>query len=335
MNMRTFVIRRLLPLPLVLLGVTMLIFVISYVAPGDPVFLALGDRATAAQRDAMRIQLGLDQPLPVQYLRYLGGLIQGDLGTSFVTHRPVLYDLQKALPASLELSVVALLVAVTIGIPLGVIGAVHANRWPDYLTRIVTLSGVSMERAWTAVLIQLVIATAISFPLIGRISGAPPPDVTGLMVIDSLLAGDLGKLGNSLQHLVLPAAAASLGALAQVARVTRSRMLDELSRDYIQANTAYGLPSWLITYKYMLRNALPVILTVIGLSYGALLGNAFLVETVFGWPGLGQYGTQAILNNDLPAIAGVTLVMGATFVIANTLVDVLYAYVDPRIRYAG
>lgn len=335
MNMKTFLVRRLLPLPLVLLGVTVLIFVISYVMPGDPVFLALGDRATAAQRDAMRIQLGLDQPLPVQYLRYLGGLIQGDLGTSFVTKRPVLYDLQKALPASLELSAVALLVAVAIGIPLGVIGAVHANRWPDYLTRIVTLSGVSMERAWTAVLIQLVIATAISFPLIGRISGSPPPELTGLMVVDSLLAGDLGKLGSSLQHLILPAAAASLGALAQVARVTRSRMLDEFSKDYIQANTAYGLPSWLITYKYMLRNALPVILTVIGLSYGALLGNAFLVETVFGWPGLGQYGTQAILNNDLPAIAGVTLVMGATFVIANTLVDVLYAYVDPRIRYAG
>jgi peptide/nickel transport system permease protein len=333
-NLRTFVVRRLLPLPLVLLGVSVLVFVISYVIPSDPVALALGEQATEAQRALLRTQLGLDQPLPIQYLRYLGGLVHGDFGTSLVTQRPVLYDIQKALPASLELTTAAMLVAVVIGIPLGVTGAMHANRWPDYLSRAVTLSGVSMERAWTAVLIQLVIATTFSFPIIGRVTGIGPPERTGFFLIDSLLAGDVANFGSSVQHLILPAVALSLHPLAQIARITRSRMVEERSREYIQANVAQGLPAWLITYKYMLRNALPVALTVIGLSYGALLGNAFLVESVFAWPGLGQYGVSAIRNNDLPSIAGVTLVMGATFVIVNTLVDVLYAYVNPRIRYA-
>jgi peptide/nickel transport system permease protein len=314
--------------------VTILIFVISYVMPGDPVALELGDQATPAQRQAMRIQLGLDQPLPVQYAKYLNGVLHGDLGISLVTKRPVIYDLQKAIPASLELTTFAVLIAVAIGIPLGVTGAVYANRWPDYTSRLVSIVGVSMERGWTAVLIQLVIATAIAFPVIGRITGPPPPEHTGFFLIDSLWAGDLRSFGDSVRHLILPALALSFGTLAQVARITRSRMLEERSKDYIVANVAQGLPSWLITYKYMLRNALTVTLTVIGLSYGALLGNAFLVELVFGWPGLGQYGTAAILNNDLPAIAGVTLVMGSTFVIVNTVVDVLYAYVNPRIRYA-
>lgn len=334
MDLKTFVIRRLLPLPLVLLGVTVLIFVISYVMPGDAVAVALGEQATPEQREQVRKQLGLDQPLPLQYLNFLNGVIHGDLGTSLVTKRTVLYDLQRALPASLELTTAALIIAVVIGIPLGVTGAVHANRWPDYLSRIVTISGVSMERGWTAVLIQLLIATAISFPVVGRITGAPPPDRTGFFLVDSLLAGDIGKFANALQHLLLPALALSLGTLAQIARITRSRMLEERSKEYIQAAVSQGLPSWLITYKYMLRNALTITLTVIGLSYGAMLGNAFLVESVFGWPGMGQYGVAAILNNDLPAIAGVTLVMGSTFVIVNTLVDVLYAYVNPRIRYA-
>jgi peptide/nickel transport system permease protein len=330
---KTFLVKRLLPLPLVLLGVTVLIFMISYVVPSDPVALALGERATPAQREALRAQLGLDEPVPVQYIKYLGGLVSGDWGTSLVTKRPVLEDLQGALPASLELTTVAILIAVIVGVPLGVAGAVYANRWPDYLSRIVSLTGVSMERAWTAVLVQLFIATAIGFPIIGRISGGAPPERTGFMLLDTLLAGDPGKFGSAIHHLILPALALSVGALAQVARITRSRMLEERSKDYTQAMTAQGLPRWLITYKYMLRNALPVTLTVIGLSYGALLGNAFLVESVFGWPGLGQYGVAAIINNDLPAIAGVTLVLGAVFVIVNTLVDVLYAYVDPRIRF--
>jgi peptide/nickel transport system permease protein len=334
-DLRTFVVRRLVPLPLALLGVTILVFVISFVVPGDPVALALGPRATPAQRAVFRTQLGLDQPLPLQYLHYLGNLLHGDFGTSLVTQRPVLYDLQLALPASLELTSFAIAIAVVVGIPLGVVAAVNANQWPDYLSRIVTLSGVSMERAWTAVLLQLLVASVAGwFPLLGRLSGPPPSTVTGFLLIDTLLARDPASFGDALHHLLLPAFALSLSTLAQVARITRSRMLDERSREYIQAAVAQGLPPLLITYKYMLRNALTATLTVVGLAYGFLLGNAFLVEAVFGWPGLGSYGVSAILNNDLPAIAGVTLVMGATFVIVNTLVDLLYAYVDPRLRYA-
>jgi len=335
MDLKTFMVRRLVPLPLVLLGVTILVFVISFVVPGDPVTLALGPRATPDQRAQFRTQLGLDEPLPLQYIRYVGNLLRGDFGTSLVTQRPVVYDLQQALPASLELTTFAIAIAVVVGIPLGVVAAVNANRWPDYLSRFATLSAVSMERAWTALLLQLIVASVAGwFPLLGRISGTAPPGVTGFFLIDALIAGDPGKFGDALHHLLLPAFALSLSTLAQVARITRSRMLDERSREYIQAAIAQGLPPLMITYKYMLRNALTATLTVVGLAYGFLLGNAFLVEAVFGWPGLGSYGVSAILNNDLTAIAGVTLVMGATFVLVNTVVDLLYAYVDPRIRYA-
>jgi peptide/nickel transport system permease protein len=335
MDLKTFTIRRLVPLPLVLLGVTVLVFTISYIVPGDPVALALGPNATPADRERFRAQLGLDQPAPLQYLSYLRGLLRGDFGISLVTQRAVAYDLQKAIPASLELSLFAIAIAVIVGIPLGVAAAMNANRWPDYLSRVVTLSGVSMERAWTAVLLQLLVASHLGwFPLLGRIGGPPPPELTGLFLVDSLLAGDPGTFADALRHLLLPAFALSLSTLAQISRITRSRMLEERSKDYIQANVAQGLPSLLITYKYMLRNALTATLTVIGLSYGFLLGNAFLVEAVFGWPGIGSYGVSAILSNDFPAIAGVTLVMGTTFVLVNTLVDLLYAYVDPRIRYA-
>lgn len=332
MNAKTFAVRRLLPLPIVLLGVTALVFVISHVVPSDPVAVALGEQGTPEQREQMRRALGLDAPLPVQFVRYLVDVVQGDLGTSLVTRRPVATDLAQAIPASLELTTLAILVAVGIGVPLGIAGAVFANRWPDYLSRLVALVGVSMERAWTAVLLQLVIATALGFPIIGRATD-PPRRVTGFYLIDSLVTGDLGSFWDSLRHILLPAFALSLGALAQIARVARSRMLEERSKEYIRANLAQGLRGRVITFKYMLRNALPVTVTVTGLSYGALLGNAFLVETVFGWPGLGQYGVQAILNNDLPAIAGVTLVLGFVFVIVNTLVDVLYAYIDPRVRF--
>jgi len=335
MDLKTFIIRRLVPLPLVLLGVTMLVFIISYLVPGDPVALALGPRATPEDRARYRAQLGLDQPLPLQFLHYITGLVQGDFGISLVTQRPVAYDLRLAIPASLELSLVAIVIGVGVGIPMGVVAAVNANRWPDYVSRVVTLSGVSMERAWTAVLLQFMVASVMSgFPLVGRISGPPPPTVTGLFLVDSLLAGDLSAFADALRHLILPALALSLSTLAQVARLTRSRMLEERSKDYIQANVAQGLPAALITHKYMLRNALTATLTVIGLAYGFLLGNAFLIEAVFGWPGLGSYGVTAILNNDFPAIAGVTLVMGTTFVLMNTIVDLMYAWVDPRIRYA-
>ena len=181
MDLQTFIIRRLVPLPLVLLGVAMLVFTISYLMPGDPVALALGPRATPEDRAKYRAQLGLDQPAPLQFARYLGGLLQGDFGISLVTQRPVAYDLRLAIPASLELSLFAITISVAVGIPLGVVAAVNANRPPDYLSRVITLSGVSMERAWTAVLLQFLVASVfVGFPLLGRLSVPPPPQLTGL-----------------------------------------------------------------------------------------------------------------------------------------------------------
>jgi peptide/nickel transport system permease protein len=334
MNLQTFIFKRLLPLPVVLLGVTMLVFAISYIVPADPVAVALGENATPEQREALREALGLNQPLVVQYFNYMVGLFQGDMGTSLVTKRPVLDDLAKALPASLELTTVAMLFAIVVSIPLGVIGASYINKWPDYLTRVISLIGVSLERAWVAVLLQLVIAVSLGFPIISRISGSPPPPITNFYLIDSLLAGDLAKFFDAASHILLPAFALSLGALAQIARIVRSRMIEEHSQDYVRAAYSQGLRPSVITFKYMLRNSLPTVLTVIGLSYGSMLGNAFLIENVFGWPGLGLYGVQAISNNDLPSIAGVSLILGIVFVSINTLIDILYGYIDPRVRAA-
>lgn len=313
----------------------MLIFTISRVLPGDPVRLALGPEASQEQVERVRVAMGLDQPIYVQYGDWFTGVLQGQWGASLRTGNNVLFDILIRLPATIELVVVALAFAIALGIPFGVIAGTNKDRWPDHVSRVLALSGVSMPRFWVGILLQILFVVVLGLlPLTGRLSDSvtPPPAVTHLYLVDSLIAGQWATFVDAAQHIVLPAFALGLSTLAQVMRLTRSDMIEESRKDYVLAARSYGLPSGLIKYKYMLKNAFSSSLTIIGLAFGFLLGNAFLVEIVFAWPGMARYGVKAILFQDFNAIVGVTLVVGVAFVTANLVVDVLYGYLDPRVR---
>ncbi|WEL27111.1 ABC transporter permease [Haloferax volcanii] len=330
-----YLVRRAIHSVPVIFGLSVLIFLISRVIPGDPVRLALGPEATQQQVAALRAEMGLDQPLPMQYVDWLVGVVQGDWGMSLRTNNNVFSDIVARLPATLELTVVTLFCAVLLAIPFGVVAGTNKDRWQDHLSRITALFGVSMPRFWVAIVLQIVFVVSLGLlPLSGRLSDgvAPPPAVTGLYLVDSLIAGQFGTFLDAATHLLLPTVALGLATLAQVMRLIRSDMIDEQRKDYVLAARAYGLPNTLIEYKYMLQNAFTSSLTVVGLAFGFLLGNAFLVEIVFAWPGMARYGVQAILYQDFNAIVGVTIVVGIGFVTANFVVDLLYGYLDPRVR---
>jgi len=333
MNFRTYLLRRTLHLVPVLLGLSVLIFVISRVIPGDPVRLALGTEATEEQVRQLREQTGLDRPLVVQYVAYVAGVLRGDFGYSLRTHRNVTKDVLEFFPATLELTTVAMALAVVLGVPLGILAAVRKDRGADHLSRVLALIGVALPRFWLAILLQLAFAYHLRLlPTIGR-GPAPPTRITGLYVVDGLLGFDPAAAWISLKHLAMPAFALSVGTLAQVMRLIRAGMIEEMRRDYALAAQSYGLPPNLIIYKYLLKNAFTATLTILGLSYGFLLGNAFLVETVFAWPGLAFYGVDALRFKDFNGVIAVTLVIGAAYAVVNLITDILYGYFDPRIRY--
>ncbi len=333
MSFVTFLLRRVLHIVPALVGLSILMFFISRVLPGDPARLALGPEATQEQVEQLRREIGLDKPLSTQYAVYITGLFRGDFGFSLRTRRNVAQDVREFLPATVELTTVAMLFAVVIGVPLGVISAVRKDRPEDHVSRLIALAGVALPRFWLAILLQLLFAYYLGvLPTIGR-GPAPPVRFSGLFLIDSLVSFDVPAFLGALRHVALPAFALSLGSLAQIMRLVRASMIEEMRRDYALAARSYGLPDRLIVYKYVLKNAFSSALTVIGLSYGFLLGNAFLVEAVFAWPGIGLYGVDSLLFKDLNAVMGVTLVVGVAFAVANLLVDVAYGYLDPRIRY--
>lgn len=333
MSFSTYLLRRVLHIVPALVGFSILIFFLARVVPGDPARLALGPEATREQVEQLRREMGLDQPLVQQYLQYASGVFRGDFGFSLRTRRNVAQDIREFLPATFELTTVAMLIAVMVGLPLGVIAAVRKDRAADHVSRLTALAGVALPRFWVAILLQLLFAYYLGFlPTIGR--GPPPPvRITGLFLVDSLLALNVPAFLTALKHIILPAVALSLGSLAQITRLVRANMIEEMRRDYALAARSYGLPERMIIFKYVLKNAFSSALTVIGLSYGFLLGNAFLVEPVFGWPGLAYYGVDSLLFKDLNAVVGVAIVVGVAFAIANLLVDVAYGYLDPRIRY--
>lgn len=336
MTLRGYALRRLALFPPTLLGVTVIVFIVSRVIPGDPAQLAAGDQGTPAMITAIRQEYGLDQPLWMQYLRYLWGLVRGDLGTSVLTHRPVLLDLVHALPATLELTAVGLMLAVVLGVAGGVLAAVYHDKLPDHVSRVGSIGAVSMPRFWLALMLQLVFAATLHLvPIEGRFSAdfPPPQSITGLYLVDSLLIGDFWRLGVSVQHIILPAIALSVGALASILRMTRATLLETLSRDYIRTATSVGLPRAVVVMKYALKNALIPSVTVIGNAVIWMLAGAVLVETVFDWPGLGLYVYRAVLNVDYQPIASATLIVGLLVAIVNLTVDLLYGVLDPRIRY--
>ena len=330
----TFVVRRLLELVPTLFGLLLLIFIIARVMPGDPVRLALGPEATQEAAAAFRAELGLDQPLWKQFVDYVVGLGRGEFGTSLRTYQDVGTDVSRSLPATLELVIAALGIAILVGVPVGMLSALYRDSWIDNVVRAISVSGVALPRFWVGIMLQIWLASMLGwFPVIGRDGGIPPDHVTGLYVLDSILTLDMRALRDSLSHLVLPAITLALPSAAQLARLTRASMIEVLRQQYILVHRAYGVHPQVVAWRFALRNGLTSVLTLVGLSFGALIENAVLVEVVFSWPGISAYGAAAVLAKDFNAVVAVTLIIGLAFLLANLIVDLLYGLLDPRVRH--
>lgn len=325
-----------LVLALTFLGLLAITFFIGRVVPIDPVLSVVGDRATQEQYDAAKVAMGLDRPLIVQFASYVGDVLRGDLGTSVSTNRPVATDLARVFPATLEMATVGIIIGVALGVPMGVFAAVHQGRVLDQLFRVTALLGYAVPAFWLG-LVGLVVFYAglgwVSGP--GRLDiyyeGLVPP-VTGLLLVDTLLAGDTEVFWNAVGHLVLPATILGFFSLAYIARMTRSFMLDQLSQEYVTTARVKGVPEWRVIWVHAFRSIRIPLITVIGLSYAGLLEGSVMIETVFSWPGIGNYLTVALLNADMNAVLGATLVIGSVFICINKLSDVLYRVLDPRSR---
>lgn len=333
--MRTFIARRLFSMLIVWLGVSILTFLIATVIPSDPVALRLGPKATPEAIQHWRHEYGLDQPLPQQYLRFASGLLHLDLGTSIWSGRPVMRDLADYFPATLELTLLTMLLAVGLGIPLGILAANHPHSFYDRLVQVLSTIGLALPLFWVGLVFQLFFYRQINiFPLDGRIDLVigPPVHVTGLYILDSLLTLDLPRLGSSLLHAVLPAFTLSLPAVGGVARMMRGSLLEVLSQDYIRAARAKGASWGYALRHHALKNALLPVVTLLGNTFNAMLAGAFVVEAIFNWPGLGWYATKVILASDYGAVVSITLVIAVICTLVNLLVDILYGALDPRIQ---
>ena len=335
--MGRYILRRLLNLIPVLLGITFLVFAFLHLIPGDPAVVLLGDRAAPDQVEALRERMGLNEPLPLQYLSFLWNLIRFDFGKSIITGFPIIEELKIRWPATFELSVAAMLIALTLGIPAGVIAAVRKNSVLDNLTMSGSLIGVSMPVYWLGLLLIYLFAVNLQWlPPSGRISiqvGLSFQPITGFYLLDTLIQGDITAFRDAIAHLILPALTLSTIPLAILARITRSAMLEVLSQDYIRTARAKGvLEPWVI-FKHALKNAMLPVVTIVGLEFGTLLGGAILTETIFAWPGIGEWIYGGILNRDYPVVQGGVIFVAITFVLINLLVDISYALLDPRIQY--
>ena len=334
--MTAFVLRRFLLLIPTLLGISAIVFLMIHLVPGDPAQVMLGERASAESLAAMRQQLGLDQPLHVQFGRYLTGLLQGDLGRSIKTHERVSAELVARFPATLELTLTSMALACAIGLTAGVLSASRKGSLLDYFGMTASLVGISMPIFWLGlVLILLLGLDAGLFPVSGRLSsGSSVSRITGLYLVDSLLAGDLRAFGDTIWHLVLPGLTLGTVPAAVIARMTRSSLLEVLGEDYIRTAWAKGLAERVVVFRHALKNAFIPILTVISLEFGYLLGGAVITETIFAWPGVGRWLLLAVYARDFRAVQGGVLLVAATFVTVNLIADVLYAWLDPKIKYS-
>ncbi len=326
----------LLSLALTFLGLTAITFVIGRVMPVDPVLAIVGDRASDEVYQQVYLQLGLDKPIIVQYFRYLGQLAEGDLGTSIMTAQPVAEDIARFFPATLELATVATLLGVFVGVPMGVFAAVYQGRWIDHVVRVIALLGYSAPIFWLGL-----VALLVFYANLGWVAGPGRLDVyfdgiveprTGILMLDAALADDWDIFHNALSHLILPASILGTFALAYIARMTRSFMLDQLSQEYVLTARVKGMPEYKVIWGHAFRNVLVQLITIVGLTYASLLEGSVLTETVFSWPGIGQYITTSLFNNDMNAVLGGTIVVGVCFVGINMLSDLLYKLVDPRVR---
>ena len=321
------------------LGVTLISFLVAHTVPADPIVSNLGQ--IASQRPeivkAFREKWGLDRPLYEQYFTFLRNLCRGEFGTSINTRRPVAKDLAQFMPATVELATAAVLFAVLIGLPLGVVAALRRDGPIDHLARMVSLIGVSIPIFWLAT-VSLVLFYATLHWTVGPGRLSPqierPEIVTGMYTVDSLIAGDFESFKSALSHLILPGLVLGSSIMGLITRIVRSSMLEVLSQDYTRTARAKGLRETRVVARHALRNALIPTITVLGLAYGGLLSGAVMTETMFAWPGIGRYAFQSVKTNDFPAIMGVTFVIGILFVMVNLIVDLLYGWLDPRIHYS-
>jgi peptide/nickel transport system permease protein len=335
--MAKFIIRRLLLLIPILLGLTLLIFVFTRLLPGDPATTLLGERATPENIALVRESLGLDRPLHEQYLKYMGGLLQGDLGRSFITNRDVVDDFLQRFPATIELSLAAMLFAIAVGIPLGMLTAKRRGTWVDSAGTVVSLVGISIPIFFLGLMLKWLFS--IQFPILpdsGRIDQIEYflPRVTNFMTIDAILAGEPGGVVSALRHLILPALALGTIPLAVIMRITRASVVDVLNEDYVRTAHAKGLRGGVVDGRHVLRNALLPVVTVIGLQTGLLLGGAILTETIFTWGGVGRWIYEAVISNDYQIIQSGVLMLALVFVLVNLVVDISYAFLNPRIRHS-
>ncbi|HEX9076499.1 MAG TPA: ABC transporter permease [Anaerolineae bacterium] len=332
--LRYFVKRVLTVIP-VLLGVSILVFGFVRMIPGDPATIMLGERATPANIARVREQLGLTKPIYEQYWIFLSNALQGNLGTSVLRQEPVTQEIIRRFPATIELALSAILIALIVGIPAGIISAIRRGSWFDTISMLVALTGVSMPIFWLGLMLVFFFSVVLHIlPTGGRLdSGTNFAATTNLLLIDTLFSGDIDLFFQSLRHLVLPAVALGTIPMAIIARMTRSSMLEVLSQDYIRTAHAKGLKESSVVVRHALRNAWLPVITVVGLQVGRLLSGAILTETVFSWPGIGRWLVDAIYTRDYPIVQGVTLFIAIIFVGVNLIVDLLYAWVDPRIKF--
>jgi len=346
-----YIVRRLISLIPTLLGVTVVIFLLLRLIPGDPAVAMLGEHAAKENVERIREQLGLNRPLFLdqealkqndlegfidsQYLRFLSRLLQGDLGNSIHRRIPIADELGRRFPATVELAVCAMLLAVIVGIPAGIASAARRNSVLDSISMIGSLIGVSMPIFWLGLMEIMLFAVILNwFPIGSRIDhGIELQKVTNFFIIDSLLAGNTKALVSTLKHLAMPTLALATIPMAIIARMTRSSMLDILQEDYVRTAHAKGLRERVVLFRHALKNAFLPVITIIGLQTGSLLAGAILTETIFAWPGIGKWVYDAILGRDYPVVQGGTLLIALIFVLANLLVDMSYAYLDPRIHY--
>lgn len=338
MQQLRFVGQRLLQSVFVLLGLSIVIFVIARVVPGDPARMAVGYRAPERVVERMREYMHLNDPLPLQYGYWLSGALRGDFGESLMTRRDVGQDIRDFFPATLELALFAGIGMAIGGIALGTLSAHYKDKWVDNIVRVLAYLGVVTPAFVFGVIFLLVFSFWLGWlPATGRLSHdlVPPPQVTGLLTVDSLLARDLEVFVDASRHLLMPAAALAMAGLAQGARITRATMSGNLQKEYIAAERALGIPERLILWRFLLKPSLIPTVSILGLDFAATMGNAFLVELIFQWPGISRYGVNAMLHKDLNAISAVVLVLGMVFVVVNIMVDLVVGALDPRIRLAA
>jgi peptide/nickel transport system permease protein len=335
--MTKYIIRRLLLLVPVLLGMTLISFAVTKAIPTDPIIASISQEASNHPEivAAYRKQWGLDESLPVQYLTYAKNLLHGDMGISIYTHRPVVEDLTDYLPATVELATVTIVLSVILSVPLGILAAIRRGGIVDFIVRVFTLAGVAMPIFWLALAFLNIFYLRLGWaPAPGRLDYvfSPPTKVTGLYIIDALLVGDPATAWNALAHLALPALVLASWSVGLLTRMTRASMLSVLPQDFLRSVRSKGASEFYVIRRHAAPNAMIPVVTVVGLAYGDLLSGALLIETIFGWPGIGRYAYNAAVHVDFPAIIGVALTVGFIYTIVNLLVDIIYALLDPRVR---